>query len=31
MTKLVNCGTTTKMDSESKRRDDIWCGLVPFG
>lgn len=28
---LASCLATTQMGSESKYRDDIWCGLVHFG
>ena len=29
---LQHCGlATTKMGSEFKHKDDIWCGLVHFG
>ena len=27
----ASCLATTKMGSESKYKDDIWCGLVHFG
>ena len=27
----ASCLATTKMDSQSKYKDDIWCGLAHFG